>query len=116
MMLVAESPLAFSLRKAVAESVTPSPHNRSTDLLRKVWCQLRNSVRMGLRVDEDAAAAELSVLSAMITSTDWINVPGQFTALFNVHTALEYIRMDIFRLLALFSLCLLCVCFVPQPC
>ena len=95
-MVVAESPIAFSLRKAVAESVRHVPH-KHTDALRKIWNQLRNSVRLGTRIDEDAAAAEVSVLSSMNTSTDWINVPGQFTSTFSVQSAAECIRMDMFR-------------------
>ena len=52
---------------------------------------------MGIRFDADAAAAEMSVLNAMNTSADWINVPGQFTSLFSIQTAVECIRMDMFR-------------------
>ena len=96
-MVIAESPLAFSLRKAVAESLKPGPH-KQVDTLRKVWNELRNHVRLGQKYDEDAAAAEMSVLSAMNTSVDWVNVPGQFTSLFCVHSAVKSIRTDWYRM------------------
>jgi hypothetical protein len=101
--LLVSSPLAFSLRKAVYNTLQLKFRGidaQYADARRTVWNTLATHVRQGLTMEgQSKQYTELEVLRAHDTSSvDWVNISSShsFTRLFSVQTSVDWVRNHFF--------------------
>jgi len=103
--LIVKSPISFSFRRAVLESVQMQHKGKDlyVDKRREIWNALAIHVRQELNARKDARGKK-RYRNESIRSTlndcdiDWIKVPfdDSFTSLFSVHQCVEWIKCNFF--------------------